>query len=164
MRRLGFVLAAVAAALIGSAAQAQDYPNRTIQVVVPFAAGGAVDVLARLIGAKLTEQVGQTVIIENRPGAGGTLGADAVAKAAPDGYTILQNTNGARDRARALQEPAVRRRQGLRAGHPDHRFEPGAGDQSEIRHPLGQGADRAGQRASRASSTTDRAASAIRCT
>jgi tripartite-type tricarboxylate transporter receptor subunit TctC len=95
MRRLGFVLAAVAAALIGSAAQAQDYPNRTIKVVVPFAAGGAVDVLARLVAAKVGDQVGQTMIIENRPGAGGTLGADAVAKAAPDGYTILQNTNGA---------------------------------------------------------------------
>ncbi|MEX2036752.1 MAG: tripartite tricarboxylate transporter substrate-binding protein, partial [Xanthobacteraceae bacterium] len=76
MRRLGFVLAAVAAALIGSAAQAQDYPNRTIKVVVPFAAGGAVDVLARLVAAKVADQVGQTVIIENRPGAGGTLGAD----------------------------------------------------------------------------------------
>jgi tripartite-type tricarboxylate transporter receptor subunit TctC len=95
MRRLGFVLAAVTAAFIGSAAQAQDYPNRTIKVVVPFAAGGAVDVLARLVAAKLADQVGQTIIIENRPGAGGTLGADAVAKAAPDGYTILQNTNGA---------------------------------------------------------------------
>ena len=75
-------------------AHAQNYPNRSIRVIVPFAAGGAVDVLARLMGGKLTEQVGQPVIIENRPGAGGTLGADAVAKAAPDGYTILQNTSG----------------------------------------------------------------------
>ena len=95
MQRLGFVLAAVTAAFVGSAAQARDYPNRTIKVVVPFAAGGAVDVLARLVAAKVGDQVGQTIIIENRPGAGGTLGADAVAKAAPDGYTILQNTNGA---------------------------------------------------------------------
>jgi tripartite-type tricarboxylate transporter receptor subunit TctC len=94
MRRLRCTFAVVVATLVGSLAHAQDYPNRTIRVIVPFAAGGAVDVLARLMGAKLTEQVGQPVIIENRPGAGGTLGADAVAKAAPDGYTILQNTSG----------------------------------------------------------------------
>ena len=62
---------------------------------MPFAAGGAVDVLARLIGGKLSDQLGQPVIVENRPGAGGTLAADAVAKSPPDGYTILQNTNGA---------------------------------------------------------------------
>ena len=93
MRLFGFALAIVAV-LVSNSAHAQSYPNRTIRIVVPFAAGGAVDVLARLMGAKLTEQVGQPVIIENRPGAGGTLGADAVAKAPPDGYTILQNTAG----------------------------------------------------------------------
>ena len=95
MRRLGLVLAVGLTALIATNGYAQDYPTRTIRLIVPFAAGGAVDVLARLIAAKVADQVGQTVIIENRPGAGGTLGADAVAKAAPDGYTILQNTNGA---------------------------------------------------------------------
>jgi len=93
MRQLACALALVAA-LLGDSAHAQSYPSRTIRVVVPFAAGGAVDVLARLMGAKLTEQVGQPVIIENRPGGGSTLGTDAVAKAAPDGYTILQNTSG----------------------------------------------------------------------
>jgi tripartite-type tricarboxylate transporter receptor subunit TctC len=62
---------------------------------VPFAAGGAVDVLARLLGSKLSEDVGQPIVIENRPGAGGTLAADGVAKSPPDGYTILQNTSGA---------------------------------------------------------------------
>jgi tripartite-type tricarboxylate transporter receptor subunit TctC len=95
MRRLGLVLAVGLTALIATNGYAQDYPTRTIRLIVPFAAGGAVDVLARLVAAKVADQVGQTVIIENRPGAGGTLGADAVAKAAPDGYTILQNTNGA---------------------------------------------------------------------
>jgi tripartite-type tricarboxylate transporter receptor subunit TctC len=94
MRRLSYALAIVLAALLAAPTHAQNYPTRTIRVVVPFAAGGAVDVLARLMGAKLTEQTGQPVIIENRPGGGGTLGADAVAKAAPDGYTILQNTSG----------------------------------------------------------------------
>ena len=95
MRRMGLACAVVAATLLSGVAGADTYPSRTIRLIVPFAAGGAVDVLARLMGAKLSEQVGQAVIIENRPGAGGILGADAVAKAAPDGYTILQNTSGA---------------------------------------------------------------------
>jgi len=81
--------------LAATSAQAQTYPSRPIRLVVPFAAGGAVDVLARLLGNKLSDQVGQPVIVENRPGAGGTLAAEAVAKSPPDGYTILQNTNGA---------------------------------------------------------------------
>jgi len=95
MRRLTLALTVVLTALAASSALAQNYPNRPIRLIVPFAAGGAVDVLARLIGAKLSDQLNQPVIIENRPGAGGTLGADAVAKSPPDGYTILQNTNGA---------------------------------------------------------------------
>src|SRR6476620_4533128 len=92
------VIAAIAAALIAfnvPSAHAQNYPNRPIRLIVPFAAGGAVDVLARLLGGKLSDQLNQPVIVENRPGAGGTLAADAVAKSPPDGYTILQNTNGA---------------------------------------------------------------------
>src|SRR5947207_472494 len=74
--------------------RAQSYPNRPIRVVVPFAAGGAVDTIARIIGVKLQDSVGQPVIVENRAGAGGTTGADVVAKAPPDGYTILMDTNG----------------------------------------------------------------------
>jgi tripartite-type tricarboxylate transporter receptor subunit TctC len=83
-----------ALALAGPPARAQSYPNKPIRVVVPYAAGGAVDALARMIAAKLTDGVGQPVIVENRAGAGGNNGADQVAKSPPDGYTVLQNTNG----------------------------------------------------------------------
>jgi tripartite-type tricarboxylate transporter receptor subunit TctC len=72
----------------------QNYPSRPIRIIVPFAAGGAVDTFARLIGSRMSDAVGQAVIVENRPGAAGNIGADAVAKSAPDGYTILQTTNG----------------------------------------------------------------------
>jgi tripartite-type tricarboxylate transporter receptor subunit TctC len=86
----------VPAALAFSAimAHAQNYPVKPIRVVVPFVAGGAVDSMARLVSPKMSDALGQPVLIDNRPGAGGNIGADAVAKAAPDGYTILLNTNG----------------------------------------------------------------------
>ena len=68
----------------------QSYPSKPIRLVVPFPAGGSLDVVARAIGQKLTEAWGQPVVIDNRPGAGGNIGADLVAKSAPDGYTILE--------------------------------------------------------------------------
>jgi tripartite-type tricarboxylate transporter receptor subunit TctC len=94
IRRLVIGLAFVLA-LAAASARGQDYPSRPIRLIVPFAAGGAVDVLARLLATELAEQTRQPVIVENRSGAGGTIAAADVAKAAPDGYTILQNTNGA---------------------------------------------------------------------
>ncbi len=87
-------IALAALAVHAGAAHAQAYPSKPVRIVVPFVAGGAVDTLARMLGAKVSEQIGQPVVIENRPGAGGNVAADAVAKASPDGYTILQNTNG----------------------------------------------------------------------
>jgi tripartite-type tricarboxylate transporter receptor subunit TctC len=79
----------VAAAVAAAQDDAASYPNRTIKIIVPFAAGGTTDVLARIVGQALTAKWGQPVIIENRGGAGATLGADMVAKSPPDGYTLL---------------------------------------------------------------------------
>ncbi len=86
------LFAALAAVTLGTGVQAQApaaYPTKPIKIVVPFPAGGTSDVLARLIGQKMTESWGQAVVVENRPGSSGNLGADAVAKAAPDGYTFV---------------------------------------------------------------------------
>ena len=72
-----------------STGSGQAYPNKPIRLVAPFSPGGATDVLARIVGQKITERMGQPVVIENRVGAGGNIGAEQVAKAAPDGYTLL---------------------------------------------------------------------------
>jgi len=76
-------------ATVALSAQAQDYPSRPINLIVPFPTGGTTDVLARALGQELTKSLGQSVIVESKPGAGATLGADYVAKARPDGYTLL---------------------------------------------------------------------------
>lgn len=75
-------------------AQAQAYPNRPIKIVTPFAPGGAIDVLTRVIAERLGQQLGQTVIVDAKPGASTIIGADFVAKSAPDGYTLLVTTSG----------------------------------------------------------------------
>ena len=80
---------AAACALLLNAADAQTYPARQIRIVTPYAPGGTADILSRVVAQKLSETWGQQVVVDNRPGASGMLGADIAAKAAPDGHTIL---------------------------------------------------------------------------
>ena len=88
-RRALMATATLSLGLCSAWTQAQTYPSQNIKFVVPYAAGGATDALARMVGQKLQEAWGQTVVIENRPGAGGTIGNNLVAKAPADGYTLL---------------------------------------------------------------------------
>ena len=91
-------LLAFAALLFAAAAGAQtagaDYPSKTIKIVVPFTAGSATDIMARVVGERLSASTGQAVVVENRPGAGGTLGSAQVARSEPDGYTLLVVSTG----------------------------------------------------------------------
>ena len=89
------LLAALVLACAGAAApvQAQDYPSRPVRIIVPFAPGGSADVFGRFLAQRLQETLGQTFVIDNRPGAGSVIGTDAVAKSAPDGYTLLVMSN-----------------------------------------------------------------------
>ena len=98
MRRTSSLIVAVALAPLAALssvtpALAQDYPAKPVKIIVPFAAGGPADVYARFLGQRLSEAFGQPFVIEDRPGAGSVIGTDAVAKSAPDGYTLLMMSN-----------------------------------------------------------------------
>lgn len=94
LRITGAAMLVAAGAFFVSAANAGSYPDRPIRMIVPYAAGGSTDNVARIVGARLSETLGQSVVIENRGGAGGKIGIDMVAKAAPDGYTLLFTESG----------------------------------------------------------------------
>ena len=80
--------------LVAGAALAQAYPNRPVRIIVPWPPGQATDIAARVVAEKLQGVLGQPFVVENRPGAGGSLGSDVVAKSAPDGYTLLAASSG----------------------------------------------------------------------
>jgi tripartite-type tricarboxylate transporter receptor subunit TctC len=91
MVRIAFALLSLL--FIQEAVQAQAYPSRSVKIIVPFGAGGSADVYARFVGARLSDALGQPFVVENRPGGGAVVGSDAVAKSAPDGYTLLMMSN-----------------------------------------------------------------------
>jgi len=93
LRTLVRSVAVVVLALVGVQALAQDYPNRPVKIIVPFAAGGPADVFARFVGQRLSEAMGQPFVVDDRPGAGSVIGTDAAAKSTPDGYTLLMMSN-----------------------------------------------------------------------
>jgi tripartite-type tricarboxylate transporter receptor subunit TctC len=88
-----FIVLAALAALAASPVAAQTWPTKSVHIIVPFTAGSATDVAARAVAAIMTRNLGQPVVVENKPGAGGTIGAAQVAKSAPDGYTLLANSS-----------------------------------------------------------------------
>jgi tripartite-type tricarboxylate transporter receptor subunit TctC len=93
-RRQVFGLALGGAGIASAAAQDPAWPSRSIRMIVPFAPGGTADLVARLLADRMPAELGQPVVVENRPGAGATLGASFVAQARPDGYTLLYCTPG----------------------------------------------------------------------
>src|SRR5262245_34953203 len=102
MQRVAMFVAVLAFA---GAAAAQQYPNRTVRVIVPWPPGQATDLAARIVADKLSQSLGQPFVADNRPGAGGQIGTDAVAKAAPDGYTLLAASSGPISIMPVLQKP-----------------------------------------------------------
>src|SRR2546429_6138783 len=93
LRGIAKLCAGFAVVLICATATAQDYPSRPVKLLVPFAAGGPADVYARFLAQRLQEALGQPFVVDDRPGGGSIVGTDAVAKSAPDGYTLLLMSN-----------------------------------------------------------------------
>lgn len=120
MNRRLFAWILAAGAALGAPAQAQTFPSKPVRIVVPFPAGGTTDIVARLIGVELQKMWGQPVIVENRAGAGGAIGTEAVAKSPPDGYTLLMGTVG----TQAINLPLYTQGGGRLSYHPLNDFAP----------------------------------------
>ena len=113
---LPIVLALSFASVIITGAQVADYPNRPIQVIVPFAGGSASDVVTRVLLQEMSKSLGQNFIVENRPGAGGNSGTATAAKAPPNGYTLVMSTSGPLAANKTfVQNTRLRAREGFRA-------------------------------------------------
>src|SRR5690606_9658565 len=93
MKVVSALLVAAAVTLVTGPAGAQGYPTKPVRLIVPVTPGSSTDITARAVAERLTQQLGQPVVVENRPGAGGRIGGELVARAAPDGYTILVNSS-----------------------------------------------------------------------
>ena len=104
MRSLANFCLALGLSLLGTLGHAQPYPNKPIKAIVPFAPGSATDQIGRAFAAKMSEVLEQQIIVENKPGVNGMLGADAVAKAAPDGYTLMIGTNSTNAALKSLMK------------------------------------------------------------
>jgi tripartite-type tricarboxylate transporter receptor subunit TctC len=115
--------------------QAQDYPTRPVRLIVPFAAGGSADVFGRFIAQRLQESMGQSFVVDNRPGAGSVIGTDAVAKSAPDGYTLAGDVEHPHRERSAAAQQAVSADARLRRRGTDQCVRPGAGGHAPVWRP-----------------------------
>ena len=153
-RRLVAVSAASAVAplILSSAARAQApaWPTRFVKLVVPFTPGGGIDGLGRIVGARLSEKWGQQVVVENKPGAGGNIASEFVARSAPDGYTMYITAAGLAVNQYLFRVDQLRSGRRFRAGHADLQFPQSAGGAELLAVPLGRRSARRGQKESRA--------------
>lgn len=118
--RTALTVAFAAAAVAGHAQDAASYPNKPVKIIVPFAPGGGSDFMGRLLAKQLSEKLGQPFIVENKPGAGGNLGAEIAVKSPPDGYTLMLTAASSSirtcTRCRSIRSRTSRRSRNWRAG------------------------------------------------
>ena len=132
-------IAALALCAAQAAAWAQSWPAKSVRIIVPFTPGSGTDIMARLVSEKLNSQLGQPVVVENRPGAGGTIGAGLVAKAEPDGYTILVHSSSYTVTPSTYKDLLVRHAAGSHGSRAARPSAQRARDRAIQRHTLGEG-------------------------